>query len=57
VNADGALDEATHRILQQNESRGIAVSIISCWEVAKKVEVAKLQLDRSVEEWIEGALA
>jgi PIN domain nuclease of toxin-antitoxin system len=32
------------------------VSIISCWEVAKKVEIGKLELDRPVAEWIETAL-
>jgi len=33
------------------------VSIISCWEVAKLVEYERLKLDRTVEAWMESALA
>jgi len=30
------------RILAENEARGLGVSILSCWEVAKLVEVGRL---------------
>lgn len=30
--------------------------MISCWEVAKKVETGKLELDRAISEWISLAL-
>ena len=35
----------------------VALSAISCWEVAKLVELGRLQLDRPIETWIHGALA
>ncbi len=36
---------------------GIGVSIISCWEIAKKVQIGKLELDRPVAEWLQFATA
>ncbi|MEM6803561.1 MAG: type II toxin-antitoxin system VapC family toxin, partial [Bacteroidota bacterium] len=36
---------------------GIGISAISCWEVAKKVEIGKMKLDRDIKEWIEMALS
>lgn len=36
---------------------GIGVSIISCWEIAKKVQIGKLELDRPVVEWLQFATA
>ncbi len=56
VNGDPALGPAAD-FLAANESAGLGVSIISCWEVAKKVEVGKLVLDRGLDAWLEGALA
>ena len=44
-------------ILCVNESSGLGVSVISCWEIAKLVEIGKVVLDRPVEEWITAALA
>ncbi len=35
----------------------IAVSAITCWEIATKVARGRLTLDRDVEEWIDDALA
>lgn len=35
--------------IQQYQSQGLGVSIISCWEVAKLVENNKLTLSRSVD--------
>ena len=57
VNGDPALGAAASDILIANETAGLGVSIMSCWEVAKKVEVGKLVLDRSLDAWLEGALA
>lgn len=45
------------RTIQQAESTGLAVSIISCWEVAKLVENNRLQLPTSIEDWLDTALA
>jgi PIN domain nuclease of toxin-antitoxin system len=36
--------------------RGIGVSIISCWEVAKLVEYGRLKLPQDVAEWLGVAL-
>ncbi|MGI8787482.1 MAG: type II toxin-antitoxin system VapC family toxin, partial [Pyrinomonadaceae bacterium] len=40
----------------QNEANELGVSIISCWEAAKLVELGRLQFSISVEDWIEAAL-
>ena len=46
-----------HKTLIEKEiPKGIVVSAISCWEIAKKVEIGKLQLDRSTDQWIKNAL-
>lgn len=47
-----------HRdVLAVEESSGLAVSVISCWEVAKLVEVGKLALPHPVDTWLDAALA
>ena len=43
--------------LAELEPHGFGVSIISCWEVAKLVELGRLELQRSVEDWLDHALA
>ena len=35
---------------------GLGVSIISCWEIAKKIQIGKLQLDRSLDAWMDAGL-
>ena len=42
--------------IQANESQGLGVSIISCWEVAKLVEYRRLTLNLSVRTWLDEAL-
>ena len=51
------LAEAQRREIERNETRGLGVSAISCWEVAKLVELGRLTLDRPVLDWIRAALA
>jgi len=51
------LTETAKEFLKQNESQGFAISIISCWEVAKLVEIGKLTLGLSVEDWLQLALS
>ena len=46
-----------HRAILSNPNEQFAVSIISCWEVAKLVEYGRLDLDRPVSQWIESALS
>ncbi|WP_404791264.1 type II toxin-antitoxin system VapC family toxin [Altericista sp. CCNU0014] len=44
-------------LIQQHQSQGLGVSIISCWEIAKAVEKQKLGLSCGVHEWLNLALA
>lgn len=43
--------------IQANEKTVIGISAISCWEVAKLVELNRLQLSCSLREWFEDALS
>jgi len=43
--------------IKQHAPDGLGVSVISCWEVAKLVEVGRLGLARPVQNWIAQALA
>jgi PIN domain nuclease of toxin-antitoxin system len=43
--------------IQQYQSQGLGVSMISCWEVAKLVENNRLALSLAVDEWLTAALA
>lgn len=42
--------------IQANEDDLIGVTAISCWEIAKLVELGRLELSIPVEKWIEQAL-
>ncbi len=44
-------------LIQHNEDDGLAVSAISCWEVAKLVELGRLTLPFPIDEWMDAALA
>lgn len=57
VDGNQRLTKANEQWIQQHQSQGLGVSIISCWEVAKLVENNKLVLSCSVSEWLNGALA
>jgi len=57
VQGDTKLTKQHQNWLQQYESQGLGVSIMSCWEVAKLVEIGKLTLPYPIEEWLIGALA
>ena len=57
VDGNQRLTKANEQWIQQHQSQGLGVSIISCWEVAKLVENNKLVLSCSVSEWLNDALA
>jgi len=57
VNGSSQLTAAQRQHLETNEASGLAVSVISCWEVAKLVERNRLELNRPLSEWIQQALA
>lgn len=43
--------------IEEYQSQGLGVSIVSCWEVAKLVEKNRLVFSCSISEWLEAALA
>lgn len=43
--------------IKKSTSVGLGVSVISCWEVAKLVEVGRLVLSCAVQDWIAQALS
>lgn len=57
VQGDPRLPQAAAERIQQEEATGVAVSAISCWEVAKLVEHNKLALPVPVEQWLSLALS
>ena len=58
VTEDRRLPAATRRAIERSQGKGdLSVSLISVWEVAKKVEKAQLLLDRPLDTWLELALA
>ncbi|MCG6137817.1 MAG: type II toxin-antitoxin system VapC family toxin [Nostoc sp. LLA-1] len=54
---DTRLTQQYQNWLQQYESQGLGISIMSCWEIAKLVQLGKLTLPYPVEEWFIVALA
>ena len=57
VHGDPSLSASARALLQSSEQTGIAVSAISCWEVAKLVERGRLALPCPVFDWIQQALS
>lgn len=57
VHGDERLTSSQSETIQASEEDVIGVSAISCWEVAKLVENARLELPVSLEKWFEQALS
>ncbi|MBE9184026.1 type II toxin-antitoxin system VapC family toxin [Microcoleus sp. LEGE 07076] len=57
VDKNARLTQKHQDRIQQYQSQGLGVSIISCWEVAKLVELGRLTLSLAVDEWLAAALA
>jgi PIN domain nuclease of toxin-antitoxin system len=57
VHGDEKLTHEYYEYVQEQESQGLGISAISCWEVAKLVEYGRLTLPSSVDEWLDEALA
>ena len=57
VHGDPALPVSARNLIDASEDGGIGVSAISCWEVAKLVELERLSLPCPVLDWIEQAVA
>jgi PIN domain nuclease of toxin-antitoxin system len=52
----GRLPQSYQAYIQAHASGGLGVSAVSCWEVAKLVELGRLQLACAVEQWLVHAL-
>ena len=50
------LSKNQERIIEENEQSGLAISIISCWEIAKLVEYKRLELPLNIKDWFNEAL-
>ena len=58
VTSDRRLSRRARTAIDRAQGRGeLWVSMISIWEIAKKIEQGQLALDRPLEEWLEGALS
>jgi PIN domain nuclease of toxin-antitoxin system len=57
VDGNTQLTSTQRNQIETHEGTGLGVSVISCWEVAKLVELNRLELRCPVGEWIEQALA
>ncbi|MFW6296800.1 MAG: type II toxin-antitoxin system VapC family toxin [Halothece sp.] len=57
VSDDPLLTNDYKDYIQAHESQGLGVSAISCWEVAKLVELNRLILSCPVQEWLDQALS
>jgi len=56
VDGGGQLPPVYQALLRAEAAKGLGVSAISCWEVAKLVERGRLQLTIPVEQWLALAL-
>lgn len=57
IQGSSRLTTAMRDAISSQGVAGALVSVISCWEVAKKVQRGKLELDRDVALWIYQGLA
>ena len=54
----GAKELSTNHevIIKENEDEGLAISSISCWEIAKLIELKRLELPLNTKSWFDIAL-
>ena len=57
LNNDSQLPAKHKELLRVEESNGVGVSVLSCWEVAKLVERGRLALKGGVSVWMKRAVA
>ena len=56
IHNDVRLSDHLRKYIQNNETQGLGISVFSCWEVAKLVELKRVQLHCPLDEWISTAL-
>jgi PIN domain nuclease of toxin-antitoxin system len=57
VHDDANLPSAHKEYIQSHELNGLGISAISCWEIAKLVELNRLSLPVPTGDWLDQALA
>ena len=57
IHKDDQLTDKIHKYIKEHEDYGLGISVISCWEVAKLVELNKLVLHCPINEWMNTAIA
>ena len=57
VHKDPLLPPKAAQLIAVHAAKGLGISSISCWEVAKLVEYQRLVLPLSLKDWMEAALA
>jgi PIN domain nuclease of toxin-antitoxin system len=57
VDGDRRLTQSQRSVISAEEANLIGVSAISCWEVAKLVELGRVVLSCSLEDWLDQALS
>ena len=58
VTSDRRLSRRARTAIDRAQGRGeLWLSMISIWEIAKKIEKGQLALDRPLEEWLEAGLS
>lgn len=57
VDGNKRLSQDHRQHIEANQVNGLGISVISCWEVAKLVEVGRLGLSYPVKDWIRLALS
>lgn len=56
IHDDMQLSTPYRDYIQQQQSSGLGICVISCWEIAKLVEYKRLKLPLSIEKWLDNAL-
>lgn len=56
VNQQPDIKPRLREVLLASEATGLGVSVMSCWEVAKLVEIGRIELSQPVDQWITAAL-
>ncbi len=56
IHNDNQLNQKIRGHILSNEENGLGISVFSCWEVSKLVEIKRLTIHCPIEDWIDAAL-
>jgi len=57
VHGSKEITETQQKMISENESKVIGICAISCWEIAKLVQVGRINFDYPLEEWFKLAFS